>query len=92
MFSYFGRPKGKPKSSMSLQPIVKPLSDALSGIDVRFAPDCVSALAHALVDAPPDGSVALTLMPIAEERGGSLAEIEIGGRYSLLHRLQLPAG
>lgn len=36
--------------------------------------------------------VAPTLRCIAEERGASLAEVEIGGRYALLHRLQLPAG
>ena len=59
VLSHFGRPKGKPESSMSLKPIVKPLSDALGGIDVRFAPDCVGDLAHAVVDALPDGGVAL---------------------------------
>ena len=59
MLSHFGRPKGKPESSMSLTPIVKPLSQALGGVDVRFAPDCVGELAHAVVDALPDGGIAL---------------------------------
>ena len=49
VLSHFGRPKGKVESSMSLKPIVKPLSQALGGIDVRFAPDCVGELAHAVV-------------------------------------------
>ena len=44
---------------MSLAPIVKPLSQALGGIDVRFAPDCIGRLAHAVVDAMPDGGIAL---------------------------------
>src|SRR5262245_56858573 len=50
VLSHFGRPKGKPESSMILRPIVKPLSNVLGGIDVRFAPDCVGDLAHAVVD------------------------------------------
>src|SRR5262245_46200612 len=59
VLSHFGRPKGRPESSMSLAPLVKPLSKALGGVDVRFAPDCVGELAHAVVDALPDGGVAL---------------------------------
>ncbi len=35
--SHFGRPKGKPESSMSLAPIAKALREALGGIDVKFA-------------------------------------------------------
>src|SRR5262245_41380913 len=49
VLSHFGRPKGKPESSMSLAPLLKPLSKALGGIDVRFAPDCIGELAHAVV-------------------------------------------
>ena len=47
LLAHFGRPKGKPESSMSLAPLVKPLSQALGGVDVKFAPDCIGELAHA---------------------------------------------
>ena len=97
VLSHFGRPKGKPESSMSLKPIVKPLSDALGGIDVRFAPDCVGELAHAVVDALPDGGVALLenlRFHAGEEKGdaafadqlASLGDLYVNDAFSVSHR------
>ena len=97
VLSHFGRPKGKPESSMSLAPIVKPLSQALGGIDVRFAPDCVGNLAHAVVDALSDGGVALLenlRFHSCEEKGdpafadqlASLGDIYVNDAFSVSHR------
>jgi phosphoglycerate kinase len=97
VLSHFGRPKGKPESSMSLAPIVKPLSQALGGIDVRFAPDCVGNLAHAVVDALSDGGVALLenlRFHSGEEKGdpafadqlASLGDIYVNDAFSVSHR------
>ena len=97
VLSHFGRPKGKPESSMSLKPIVKPLSQALGGIDVRFAPDCVGELAHAVVDALPDGGVALLenlRFHAGEEKGdagfadqlATLGDLYVNDAFSVSHR------
>ncbi len=97
VLSHFGRPKGKVESSMSLKPIVKPLSQALGGIDVRFAPDCVGELAHAVVDALPDGGVALLenlRFHAGEEKGDStfadqlatLGDLYVNDAFSVSHR------
>ena len=97
VLSHFGRPKGKPESSMSLAPLVKPLSRALGGIDVRFAPDCVGELAHAVVDALPDGGVALLenlRFHAGEEKGdpafadqlATLGDVYVNDAFSVSHR------
>ena len=97
VLSHFGRPKGKPESSMSLMPIVKPLSQALGGIDVRFAPDCVGDLAHAVVDTLPEGGVALLenlRFHAGEEKGdagfadqlATLGDLYVNDAFSVSHR------
>jgi phosphoglycerate kinase len=57
VLSHFGRPKGR-DSSLSLQPLVEPLSQVL-GRQVRFAADCIGRDAEAAVQALKDGEVAL---------------------------------
>lgn len=42
MMSHMGKPKGKVKASLSLEQIVKNVSDSL-GVDVKFAKDCAHA-------------------------------------------------
>jgi len=97
VLSHFGRPKGKPESSMSLMPIAKPLSKALGGIDVRFAPDCVGELAHAVVDALSEGGVALLenlRFHAGEEKGdpafadqlATLGDLYVNDAFSVSHR------
>jgi phosphoglycerate kinase len=95
--SHFGRPKGKPERSMSLAPLCKPLCEALGGVDVKFAPDCVGDLAHAVVDALSDGGVALLenlRFHAGEEKGdpafadqlASLGDLYVNDAFSVSHR------
>src|SRR5215468_12290384 len=58
VLSHFGRPKG-PDPSQSLRPLVEPLSRAIGGTPVHFAPDCVGPEAKRIVDALKPGEVAL---------------------------------
>jgi phosphoglycerate kinase len=59
VLSHFGRPDGKRVDSMSLSPLVEPLSQALAGKSIGFAEDCIGASAKAAVDALAPGDVAL---------------------------------
>jgi phosphoglycerate kinase len=58
LLAHFDRPKGKRVPSMSLRPIVAPLSQLL-GAPVAFADDCVGAAAEAAVTALAPGDVIL---------------------------------
>jgi len=59
ILSHFGRPNGKAVPEMSLHPILPALSQALGGMKVAFAPDCVGSLASNTVAKMPAGGVAL---------------------------------
>jgi phosphoglycerate kinase len=59
VLAHFGRPKGKRESSMSLRPLCKPLGDALGGIEVAFADDCVGEPAEQAVARLKPGGVLL---------------------------------
>src|SRR5437667_12382650 len=58
IMSHFGRPKG-PDPALSLRPLVEPLSRAISGRPVHFAPDCIGAEAERVVASLKPGEVAL---------------------------------
>jgi phosphoglycerate kinase len=58
LLAHFDRPKGKVVPSMSLQPIVGPLSEVL-GAPVAFATDCVGQRAREAVNAMAAGDVLL---------------------------------
>jgi phosphoglycerate kinase len=58
VLSHFGRPKG-PDPSQSLRPLVEPLSRAIGGRAVHFAPDCIGPEAERVVNALKPGEVAL---------------------------------
>src|ERR1700732_1900038 len=58
VMSHFGRPKG-PASALSLGPLVEPLSRAIGGRPVHFAPDCIGPAAERVVAALKPGEVAL---------------------------------
>ena len=58
VMSHFGRPKGV-DPSQSLRPLVGPLSRAIGGRLVHFAPDCIGPEAKRVVDALRPGEVAL---------------------------------
>ncbi|MGH7738312.1 MAG: phosphoglycerate kinase [Candidatus Tyrphobacter sp.] len=58
VLSHLGRPKGRPVSALSLEPVAKALRAAL-GLDVAFAHDCVGDEARAAVEALSDGGILL---------------------------------
>jgi len=58
LISHFDRPKGRRVASMSLAPVVAPLSKLL-GAPVAFAPDCIGDAARNGVEAMKDGDVLL---------------------------------
>jgi phosphoglycerate kinase len=58
LLAHFDRPKGKVVPSMSLKPIVEPLSKVL-GVPVAFAPDCIGPKAREAVNALLPGDVLL---------------------------------
>ncbi len=58
VMAHLGRPKGSPDPAYSLAPVAGRLGELL-GEDVTFAADTVGESAHAVIDALPDGGVAL---------------------------------
>src|SRR5690606_10076519 len=58
LLAHFDRPKGQIVPSMSLAPLVQPLSDLL-GAPVRFGEDCVGDAARAAIDDTDAGGVIL---------------------------------
>src|SRR5712671_3718095 len=58
VMSHFGRPKG-PDPALSLRPLVEPLSRAIGGWPVHFAPDCIGPEAERVVATLKPGEVAL---------------------------------
>ena len=95
--SHFGRPKGKRESSMSLRPVAAALGRALGGGEVAFAPDCIGDPAKKVVDALPEGGVALLenlRFHAGEEKNepgfadalASLGEVYVNDAFSASHR------
>src|SRR5690349_17630441 len=86
VMSHFGRPKG-PDPSLSLRPLVEPLSHAIGGKPVHFAPDCVGPEAKQVVDALQPGEAALLenlrFHPEEEKNDPGFAKqlAELGGAY-----------
>jgi phosphoglycerate kinase len=94
--SHFGRPKGRRESSMSLAPIARALSGVL-GRDVAFAEDCVGEPARRVVDALPEGGVALLENlrfhageekndPAFADRLAALGDAYVNDAFSASHR------
>jgi phosphoglycerate kinase len=94
--SHFGRPKGKRESSMSLRPIAKALGGVL-GSEVAFAEDCIGEPARKVVEALPDGGIALLenlRFHAGEEKNdktfadelAALGEIYVNDAFSASHR------
>ncbi len=57
--SHFGRPKGKKVAEMSLKSLAGPLSEALGGVAVAFAEECIGEAAAQTVDGLEPGGFAL---------------------------------
>ena len=58
LLAHFGRPKGAPDATMSLEPIAK-ATEKVIGRPVGFAPDCIGDAARKAVDAMADGDIVL---------------------------------
>ncbi len=97
VMSHFGRPKGKRQNAMSLAPLRGPLSDALGGVEVKFAPDCIGEVARKAVDALEPGSVLLLENlrfhpgeeandPEFADQLASLGDLYVGDAFSAAHR------
>jgi phosphoglycerate kinase len=95
--SHFGRPKGKRQSSMSLAPLCEPLGEALGGIKVAFAEDCIGAPAEQAVRSLQPGTVLLLenlrFYPGEEANDphfadtlARLGELYVGDAFSAAHR------
>src|ERR1700760_3230469 len=96
VLSHFDRPKGKVVPSMSLKPLVGPLSDAV-GRKVVFADDCIGEVAEKAVAALKDGDVLLlenTRFHAGEEKNdpemarqlAKLGDIYVNDAFSAAHR------
>jgi phosphoglycerate kinase len=96
VLSHFDRPKGKVVPSMSLRPLVQPLSDAV-GRKVSFADDCIGPVAEAAVAALKDGEVLLLENtrfhkgeedndPVMAKQLAALGDIFVNDAFSAAHR------
>jgi phosphoglycerate kinase len=96
LLAHFDRPKGKRVPSMSLQPIVEPLS-ALLQDKVAFADDCIGEDAKRAIDALPPGGVILlenTRFHAGEETNdpdlakamAALGDLYVNDAFSAAHR------
>ncbi|MFC5342757.1 phosphoglycerate kinase [Brevundimonas staleyi] len=96
LLAHFDRPKGQVVPSMSLKPLVQPLSELL-GAPVRFAEDCVGGAAHAAIADLDAGGVVLlenVRFHAAEEANDAefatslseLADLYVNDAFSAAHR------
>ena len=96
LLAHFDRPKGQVVPSMSLKPVVQPLSDLL-GAPVRFAEDCIGpAAVHAIRDLDTGGVVLLENVRFhaAEEANdlvfaqklADLGDLYVNDAFSAAHR------
>ena len=95
--SHFGRPKGRHVAAMSLGPLAAPLSRALGGRPVRFAPDCIGEQAAVAVAALAPGEVVLLENlrfhageeandPAFADALAALADLYVNDAFSAAHR------
>jgi len=96
VMSHFGRPKA-PDPALSLRPLVEPLSRAIGGRPVHFAPDCIGPEAERVIAALKPGEVAL-LENLRFHKGeeandpafaralAALGEVYVDDAFSAAHR------
>lgn len=78
LMSHFGRPKDGPEDKFSLKHLVKHLGELLPGVTVKFAEDCIGAVAEQKASALQNGEVLLleNLRFHKEEKAGDEAFAE----------------
>lgn len=97
LLSHFDRPGGKFVPSMSLAPLVDPVSEALGGREVKFGVDCIGPAARDAVAKLKPGEILLleNLRFHAEEEKGdanfarelaSLGDVYVNDAFSCSHR------
>jgi len=97
VLAHFGRPKGKRESSMSLRPLCRPLGEALGGVEVLFAEDCIGEPAkQAVAKLKPGGVLLLENLrfhpgeekndPAFADALASLGELYVDDAFSAAHR------
>jgi phosphoglycerate kinase len=97
VLAHFGRPKGKREAAMSLAPLAAPLGQALGGIDVAFAKDCIGEPAQQAVGALRPGGVLLlenlrfhageeNNEPGFADQLASLGDLYVDDAFSAAHR------
>jgi phosphoglycerate kinase len=97
VMAHFGRPKGKREAAMSLAALARPLGQALGGIEVAFAEDCIGEPAKRAVDALRPGDVLLLenlRFHAGEEKNdpafadalASLGDLYVDDAFSAAHR------
>jgi len=96
ILSHFGRPDGKPMPEYSLRPVAAELGKILN-LEVAFATDCVGAAASVVVDALPQGGIAVlenTRFHAGEEENdaafaadlAALGDVVVMDAFSAAHR------
>ena len=97
VMSHFGRPKGKVDPDLSLRRIAAALSQALDGVPVQFAEDCIGRAAIAMADGLEAGGVLLLenlrFHPGEERNDGkfaaalaALGDVYVDDAFSCAHR------
>ena len=97
LMSHFGRPRGVVTPSMSLRPLVGPLSRVLGNRPIGFVDDCIGAAAEAAVGALGDGHILLLenlRFHAGEENNDDefadalarLGDVYVGDAFSAAHR------
>ena len=97
VMSHFGRPKGKKVPELSLRPVARALSKVLDGRSVKFAANCIGAVAKETVQALEQGQIAVLenlRFHAGEEANSSifaaalaeLADVYVNDGFSVSHR------
>ncbi|MBY6115471.1 phosphoglycerate kinase [Mameliella alba] len=96
LLAHFGRPKGERREDMSLQPLI-PSLEAVLGVEVVFAADCVGPAAATVIDGLTENQVALlenTRFHAGEEKNdpelvagmAALGDVFCSDAFSAAHR------
>lgn len=96
VMSHLGRPDGRRREDLSLAVVVQPLSEALGGVPVRLAGDCIGAEARKAVDSAEGGVVLLQNLrfhageesndPVFTVELSAAGDVFVNDAFSVSHR------